>query len=58
MKRYLLFAGLIYYPSGGWGDFVCDSDDLDEIRIKARSDEDFQWSHIVDTTDPEKDIDI
>jgi hypothetical protein len=30
MKRYLLFLGWDYYPSGGWGDFVGDYDDPNE----------------------------
>ena len=29
--RYLLFAGLDYYPSGGMNDFVKGSDDLEEL---------------------------
>ena len=34
MKRYLAFAGDDYYPTGGWGDFVAASDDLDEcVRL-------------------------
>lgn len=31
MKRYLLFKGVDYYPSGGWEDFKGDYDSVDEI---------------------------
>lgn len=30
MKRYLLFGGMRYYPSGGWEDFVNSFDSIDE----------------------------
>ena len=26
MKRYLVFAGIDYYPEGGWADFIFDTD--------------------------------
>jgi len=47
MKRYLLFEGFYYYPSGGWGDFVGDFDTIEEARdgFKLSSD---GWYEIVD----------
>ncbi len=32
MKRYLLFSGDLYYPSGGADDFVGDFDTLQEVE--------------------------
>jgi len=32
MKRYLVFAGADYYPSGGWGDFIDSFDDIETAR--------------------------
>jgi hypothetical protein len=52
MKRYALFLGEFYYPSGGWDDFKNSFDTLDEA-IKAALKEDTarapkNWWHIVD----------
>lgn len=47
MKRFILFAGDDYYPSGGWKDFRGDFNSRDEARdeaIRLRCD----WYHIVD----------
>lgn len=50
MKRYLIFMGLDYYPSGGWNDFVEAVDTLEAARYiwehRAHSD----WWQVVDTT--------
>ena len=32
MKRYLVFFGSNYYPSGGMGDFVGDFDNVEECK--------------------------
>lgn len=32
MKRYLAFAGLSYYPSGGMKDFVGQYDEIEEAK--------------------------
>ena len=59
MKRFWLFAGDHYYPSGGIQDFIGDFDDLEDARAKVRHhrenstwglDPDFtyDWYHIVD----------
>ncbi len=37
MKRYLLFAGDMYYPCGGWEDFKDDFDTVEEAREGVRS---------------------
>lgn len=52
MKRYLLFAGEEYYPSGGWNDFRGAFDTLEEARLAAfepRGCEYGYWFHVVDT---------
>ena len=46
MKRYLLFGGQNYDPNGGWGDFIADGDDAEEILAHRPLTE---WWHIVDT---------
>jgi hypothetical protein len=62
MKRYLVFAGDTYYPSGGWNDFQRSFDKLEEA-VKAmeyyrdigdiyedNSGHDKKdWGHVVDT---------
>lgn len=49
MKRYLVFSGDYYYPSGGWGDFDKDFDDLDEAVSHARERRSqFTWAQVVD----------
>lgn len=55
MKRFLLFAGDWYYPSGGWDDFEKSFDTLEEARAaKIRTYPNGQiywqdWGHIVDS---------
>ncbi len=49
MKRFLVFAGETYYPSGGFQDFISAHDELSqaqETRLKSHSI--YGWSHIVD----------
>lgn len=50
MKRYLVFAGSFYYPSGGGNDFVFATDDLEEAREKRHRSkkQGYDWSHIFD----------
>lgn len=55
MKRYALFAGSWYYPSGGMADFVDSYDSLEEaIKEAKRPDEIFpndakyDWAHVFD----------
>lgn len=50
MKRYLLFNGSNYYPSGGWRDFAGCFDDL-EYAIEVAKHMYCDWWHIVDTED-------
>jgi hypothetical protein len=47
MKRFLLFAGQTFYPSGGLDDFVEASDDLDTLKQRADR-ERWDWAHILD----------
>lgn len=64
MKRFLLFAGSRYYPSGGWGDFLGDFESAREARgefkrlyreqTKLSSD---AWYEVVDTVTMKKVID-
>lgn len=57
MKRYLLFCGDYYYPSGGWGDFRSDFDTIEDAVKEARRGEyvnsretpvPWDWWHVVD----------
>lgn len=52
MKRYLLFAGQVYYPSGGWDDLRGNFDTLEDCHeiINLRYTTDDYWWHIIDTT--------
>lgn len=48
MKRYLVFVGSTYYPSGGWKDYQGSLDTLEAalgLAANIRGD----WWHIVDT---------
>lgn len=53
MRRFLLFAGSLYYPSGGWEDFVASYDTLLDATVgAAKLDADryvYMWWQIVDT---------
>lgn len=50
MKRYLLFAGDTYYPSGGWYDFIGSYSTVGEAQAQAQSDErHYDWAHVVDS---------
>lgn len=46
MKRYLLFKGYEYYPSGGWLDFAGTFDTIAEAKTNAKN---CDWWHIVDS---------
>ena len=48
LKRYLLFAGDYYYPSGGMNDFVDSFDSIEEAV--AQHDKNFidSWKHVYD----------
>jgi hypothetical protein len=55
MKRYLLFAGHNYYPSGGWEDYILDFNTEDEamqyFKDNNKTKSSFHcwgWMHIVD----------
>lgn len=65
MKRYLAFAGSVYYPSGGMDDFCGDFDTQDEATSAAfsRAAEDsfgveaiwrFRWAHVWDSQERKK----
>tara|TARA_R110000787_G_scaffold2616_1_gene10228 strand:- start:237 stop:431 length:195 start_codon:yes stop_codon:yes gene_type:complete len=55
MKRFLLFAGNVYYPSGGFGDFIGDFEALEDAKdkllkwIEAEGNPGYLWAHIYDT---------
>lgn len=57
MKRYLLFAGVCYYPRGGWKDIQGSFETFAEASGAACAlmapDEDgctsFDWYHIIDS---------
>ncbi len=57
-KRYLLFAGAVYYPDGGWKDYQCGADTVEEAeaardrlttRDRGMIQTAFEWAEIVDT---------
>ena len=51
MKRFLLFAGDVFYPEGGWCDFDDDFDSLEAARVKLderMSSGQAGWAHIYD----------
>lgn len=51
MKRYLLFSGSIYYPSGGFQDFISAFDTFPEAQAArqiSHAEIPCGWSHIVD----------
>lgn len=51
MKRYLLFAGDIYYPGGGWDDFIGSFDTIEECQAFGKDpSRGLDWYQIVDTT--------
>jgi len=54
MKRFLLFAGSTYYPSGGWNDYLGDFDSTeaakDFLLSRSTSYSSFDWWHILDTS--------
>lgn len=50
MKRYFLFAGENYYPSGGFGDFRKDADNIEELKEVFFNEFKWcDWCHILDT---------
>jgi hypothetical protein len=48
LKNFLLFAGDVYYPSGGWDDFQGSFDTVDEAKayLKAQN-HNHDWWQIV-----------
>ena len=52
MKRYLLFYGMIYYPSGGAEDFLSAHDTLEEAKAagtaKIQEEGSGNWANIFD----------
>jgi len=51
MKRYWLFAGDNYYPTGGMGDFIGSYDSVDDaINSHARTnDPTGEWGEVIDS---------
>jgi hypothetical protein len=53
VNRYLLFAGSVYYPSGGWDDFHADHANLESAIENGKfitngAESSYDWFHIVD----------
>jgi hypothetical protein len=49
MKRYLLFAGDNYYPTGGWEDFICDGDSIEELQaLRSWGKDLYDWELKID----------
>lgn len=50
MKRFLVFGGYDYYPSGGWEDYQSAFDTLEEAKTFIQSPtSELDWYHVVDT---------
>jgi len=49
MKRFLVFYGDNYYPSGGWDDFRGDYDSMQKAERVVRQMGHADWLQIVDT---------
>lgn len=49
MKKYLVFAGVTYYPSGGFDDYVGSSDSLQGAKDMGEDDMWSNWWHVVET---------
>ena len=55
MKRFLLFAGDVFYPSGGFVDFIGDFEALEDAKDKlikwigTGADAKYLWAHIYDS---------
>jgi len=63
MKRYLLFCGDRYYPSGGWEDFKGSFNSIEDAIAAAQgfaeTHDSFlvcDWYHVVDTQNPQLEI--
>ena len=57
MKRFLVFAGLTYYPNGGWEDFNASYATEEEAIAVCKSlikDGWNDWAHYIDLENPEK----
>jgi hypothetical protein len=58
LKRFLVFAGDDYYPSGGWGDFRGSYDTLEEALASCVCDPGdwtaHDWMHVIDAETMEK----
>ena len=50
-KRFLLFKGEIYYPCGGWDDFVGSFDTANEARAAIGKMDSYKWYQIIDADD-------
>lgn len=55
MKRYLVFAGRVYYPVGGGKDLYFATNDLEEAKRKCdeyKNEDpdmvDYNWAHVFD----------
>lgn len=55
MNRYLIFTGLIYYPQGGWADFLISTESEEEAialcaKQRKRAHYGERWAHYVDAS--------
>jgi hypothetical protein len=66
MRRFLLFGGSNYYPSGGWDDFMESFDSVEDAAKVAKSRgrshsnalEWIDWAHVVDSTTFQKVVEL
>ena len=58
MKRYMLFSGYNYYPSGGMNDFCGSFDTIEACEVKIRLMSFNDWYHVYDNVEFKIVIDI
>lgn len=58
MKRFLVFRGDTYYPSGGWADFYGQYATETEAIVASKEGTKTDWFQIIDTDDPPSPEDV
>ena len=55
LKRFLLFAGYDYYPTGGWADFMSSHETVEDAVIAvAGMRSPMDWWHVIDLESGDK----
>jgi hypothetical protein len=52
LNRYLIFGSYVYYPAGGWDDFLASKNELEQAKKCATAyvgkDASTKWAHVID----------